>query len=62
MVCSTGDQIVTVTAMRFPLSMIVAIGVLLSCGHARAQPFEAIQHGLDIQAPGGLAAQNRACC
>jgi CubicO group peptidase (beta-lactamase class C family) len=44
--------------MRFPLFIVVAIGVLLSSGHLRAQPFEALQHGLDIHAPDGLIAQN----
>ena len=44
--------------MRFPLFIVVAIGVLLSSGHLRAQPFEALQHGLDIHAPDGLVAQN----
>jgi CubicO group peptidase (beta-lactamase class C family) len=44
--------------MRFPLFIVVAIGVLLSSGHLRAQPFEALQHGLDIHAPDGLVVQN----
>ena len=44
--------------MRFPLFIVVAIGVLLSSGHLRAQPFEALQHGLDIPAPDGLVVQN----
>jgi len=44
--------------MRFPLFIVVAIGVLLSSGHLRAQPFEPLQHGLDIHAPDGLVAQN----
>ena len=44
--------------MRFPLFIVVAIGVLLSSGHLRAQPFEALQHGLDIHAPDGLIAPN----
>jgi CubicO group peptidase (beta-lactamase class C family) len=45
-------------AMRFPLLVIVAIAVLLWCGHVRAQPFEAIEQGLDIHAPDGPVAQN----
>jgi Beta-lactamase len=44
--------------MRFPLFIVVAIGVLLSSGHLRAQPFEALEDGLDIHAPDGLVAQN----
>ena len=44
--------------MRFPLFIVVAIGVLLSSGHLRAQPFGALQHGLDIHAPDGLVVQN----
>jgi len=44
--------------MRFPVFIVVAIGFLLLCGHLRAQPFEAIEHGLDIHAPGGVVAQN----
>ena len=44
--------------MRFPLFIVVAIGVLLSSGHLRAQPFEPLQHGLDIHAPDGLVVQN----
>jgi hypothetical protein len=47
----------TVTAMRFLLFVTVAMGVLLWCGHGRAQPFEALQHGLDVRAPDGLVAQ-----
>jgi CubicO group peptidase (beta-lactamase class C family) len=43
--------------MRFLLFVTVAIGVLLWCGHGRAQPFEALHHGLDIRAPDGLVAQ-----
>ena len=44
--------------MRFPLFIVVAIGVLLSSGCLRAQPFEALEHGLDIHAPDGLVVQN----
>jgi CubicO group peptidase (beta-lactamase class C family) len=44
--------------MRFPLFIVVAIGFLLLCGHLRAQPFEALEQGLDLQPPDGLLAQN----
>jgi CubicO group peptidase (beta-lactamase class C family) len=45
-------------AMRLPLIVSVAIAVLPLCGHVGAQPFDAIEHGLDIRAPDGLVAQN----
>jgi CubicO group peptidase (beta-lactamase class C family) len=44
--------------MRFSLFVIIATAALLAGGHARTQPFEALQHGLDIHAPDGLSAQN----
>ena len=50
------DHIVNV--MRFLLFVVVAAAALLLCGHSRAQPFEALEHGLDIHAPDGLIAQN----
>ena len=48
----------TVHVMRFLLFVVVAAAALLLCGHSRAQPFEALEHGLDIHAPDGLIAQN----
>jgi CubicO group peptidase (beta-lactamase class C family) len=44
--------------MAFRLFIIIAIAALLWCGHARAQPFDALQRGLDIHAPDGFSAQN----
>ena len=44
--------------MRFPLFIIVTIGVVLLRGHVGADPFEALEHGLDIHEPDGLVAQN----
>ena len=44
--------------MRFPLFVVIATAALLWCGHLRAQPFETLQHGLDIRAPDGVSAQN----
>ncbi len=46
------------TTIRFPHFIVVAIGFLLSCGHLRAQPFDALEQGLDIDPPGGVAARN----
>jgi CubicO group peptidase (beta-lactamase class C family) len=43
--------------MHLPLFIVVAIGVLLLCGHVRAQSFEPLQHGLDIQAPDSAVVQ-----
>jgi CubicO group peptidase (beta-lactamase class C family) len=43
--------------MHFQLFITFAIGALL-CGHVRASPFEALEHGLNIHAPDGFSAQN----
>ena len=44
--------------MRLPLFITIATAALLACGHARAQPFAELEHGLDIHAPDGVAAQD----
>lgn len=46
------------TVIRFSLFITSAIGMALLCGHVRADPFEVLQHGLDIHAPDGFSAQN----
>ena len=45
-------------AIHFRPLMLVAIGLLLSCGHLRAQRFEALEHGLDVHPPDGVTAEN----
>jgi CubicO group peptidase (beta-lactamase class C family) len=44
--------------MRFRPFILVAIGLLLPCGHLHAQGFEALEHGLDVHPPDGIAAEN----